>query len=73
MALIHNLGFPRIGRQRQLKFALEKFWRGEHDANQLLNTAAGLRREHWQLQQDLDWLPVGDFRRSCLGYQRDGR
>ncbi len=61
MALIHNLGFPRIGRQRQLKFALEKFWRGEHDANQLLNTSAGLRREHWQLQQDLDWLPVGDF------------
>jgi len=61
MALIHNLGFPRIGRQRQLKFALEKFWRGEQDASQLLETAADLRREHWQLQQDLDWLPVGDF------------
>lgn len=61
MALIHNLGFPRIGRQRQLKFALEKFWRGEQDASQLHNTAAQLRIEHWQLQQDLDWLPVGDF------------
>ncbi len=61
MALIHNLGFPRIGRQRQLKFALEKFWRGEQDASQLLETATGLRHEHWQLQQHLDWLPVGDF------------
>lgn len=61
MALIHNLGFPRIGRQRQLKFALEKFWRGEQKAAELLDTAAQLRSEHWQIQKDLDWLPVGDF------------
>ena len=31
---ITNLGFPRIGRQRELKFALEKYWRGEIDQSQ---------------------------------------
>ncbi len=61
MALIHNLGFPRIGRQRQLKFALEQFWRGEQTADQLSDSAAQLRQQHWQLQQGLDLLPVGDF------------
>lgn len=61
MALIHNLGFPRIGRQRQLKFALEQFWRGEQTAAQLTDSAAQLRHEHWQLQQPLDLIPVGDF------------
>jgi 5-methyltetrahydropteroyltriglutamate--homocysteine methyltransferase len=26
MVTIHNLGFPRIGKHRELKFALEKYW-----------------------------------------------
>ncbi|MGH1461944.1 MAG: 5-methyltetrahydropteroyltriglutamate--homocysteine S-methyltransferase [Neptuniibacter sp.] len=61
MALLHNLGFPRIGNQRQLKFALENFWRGETSADQLQTTAAQLRQAHWQLQSKLDLVPVGDF------------
>ena len=31
----HNLGFPRIGARRELKFAQEAYWRGEMDAAQL--------------------------------------
>ena len=45
-----NLGFPRIGKLRELKFALEKHWNGETDEETLLGVAKSLRREHWQLQ-----------------------
>ncbi|MDF0534059.1 5-methyltetrahydropteroyltriglutamate--homocysteine S-methyltransferase [Shewanella sp. A32] len=60
---LHNLGFPRIGRRRELKFALEQYWRGELSQSQLLAQAAELRRTHWQWQSEagLDLLPVGDF------------
>lgn len=63
MARSHNLGFPRIGAHRELKFALEQYWRGDSDPERLLSTAAQLRQQHWQWQQQagLDWLPVGDF------------
>ena len=46
------LGFPRMGAQRELKFALEAYWAGKQPASQLLETAAGLRRLHWQLQSE---------------------
>ena len=61
MVLIHNLGFPRIGAQRELKFALEAFWQGRSDETGLLAAAQKLRRENWLTQRDLDWVPVGDF------------
>lgn len=61
MVTTHSLGFPRIGSQRQLKFALEKYWRGEIDANQLQGQAAELRQQHWGWQQELSYVPVGDF------------
>ncbi len=59
----HILGFPRIGEHRELKFALERYWRGEIDAAALENTAAELRKRHWQLQRDagLSMVTVGDF------------
>ena len=59
----HILGYPRIGKQRELKFALEKFWKNEIDATQLQDTAAQLRHEHWQTQIDsgLNFITVGDF------------
>lgn len=61
MITTHNLGFPRIGKRRELKFALEKYWRGESSLQELEETATALRQRHWQYQQKLDWLPVGDF------------
>ncbi len=63
MALSHSLGFPRIGRDRELKKALEAHWKGELDEAGLRAVGRELRAAHWQLQKDagLDLLPVGDF------------
>lgn len=38
------LGYPRIGRRRELKRAVEAFWAGRIDAAELEATAAGLRQ-----------------------------
>ncbi len=63
MALAHNLGFPRIGRDRELKKALEAFWSGQIQQEELLQTGRELRARHWQLQSEvgLALLPAGDF------------
>lgn len=63
MPLAHNLGFPRIGRDRELKKALEAYWKGDLDEARLLATGRQLRAGHWQLQKDagIELLPVGDF------------
>lgn len=60
---LNSLGFPRIGRRRELKFALESYWRGETTQAQLCEVAAELRRSHWQWQRDagIEYVPVGDF------------
>lgn len=58
-----NLGFPRMGRQRELKFALEGFWTGKRTEAELLETAANLRAEHWKQQQTagINFIPANDF------------
>ncbi len=61
MARLHNLGFPRMGAQRELKFALEKHWSGKAPDAELIALGAELRRQNWQRQSGLDWVPVGDF------------
>ncbi len=61
MVITHNLGFPRIGKHRELKFALEKYWSNTISQDALLQTADILRKQHWQNQNKLDWVPVGDF------------
>ncbi len=61
MTTIHNLGFPRIGARRELKFALESYWRGESTRDELEAVGARLRRRHWAQQAGLDLVPVGDF------------
>ncbi|WP_285961480.1 5-methyltetrahydropteroyltriglutamate--homocysteine S-methyltransferase [Pseudomonas tohonis] len=63
MALAHTLGFPRIGRDRELKKAQEAFWKGELDEAGLRAVGRELRAAHWQLQKDagIALLPVGDF------------
>ncbi len=61
--LTHTLGFPRMGAQRALKFALESFWRGDSTEADLHTTAAQLRQLHWQAQVDagLGFVTVADF------------
>ena len=59
----HVLGFPRMGINRELKWALEKYWRGEATEAELLTVAEDLKKRHWKIQADagMDLLPVGDF------------
>jgi len=61
MALTHNLGFPRIGAKRELKFALESYWKGQSTRDELKSLGKELRQRHWNLQSALDLSPVGDF------------
>jgi 5-methyltetrahydropteroyltriglutamate--homocysteine methyltransferase len=63
MTVASNLGFPRIGARRELKFALEKFWSGEIDEAALQETARALRARHWKLQlgSGISHVPSGDF------------
>ena len=61
MTIVHNLGFPRIGAKRELKFALESYWKGESSHDALKALGAELRKRHWDNQAGLDLVPVGDF------------
>ncbi|MDO8298459.1 5-methyltetrahydropteroyltriglutamate--homocysteine S-methyltransferase [Lacisediminimonas sp.] len=61
MPTIHNLGFPRIGAKRELKFALESYWKGNTSRQALKELGAQLRKHHWDNQSGLDLVPVGDF------------
>ncbi|RJG06305.1 5-methyltetrahydropteroyltriglutamate--homocysteine S-methyltransferase [Noviherbaspirillum cavernae] len=63
MAHAHTLGFPRIGAHRELKFALESFWRGESSEAALQETGRALRARHWAMQADagMDFVTAGDF------------
>ncbi|OCP00028.1 5-methyltetrahydropteroyltriglutamate--homocysteine S-methyltransferase [Ensifer sp. LC13] len=58
-----NLGFPRIGRHRELKFALERYWAGKASRDELLDTGAKLRAENWAAQKarGVDIIPSNDF------------
>ena len=63
MTKTHTLGFPRIGAQRELKQALESYWKGDLSEVELLAVGKSLRERHWALQRDaeIDLIPVGDF------------
>src|SRR5215207_824980 len=63
MALSNISGFPRIGRERELKFATEGYWRGERTAEELAATAKAIRVENWQLMLEagIDLIPSNDF------------
>ncbi|OXS21086.1 5-methyltetrahydropteroyltriglutamate--homocysteine S-methyltransferase [Pseudomonas fluorescens] len=63
MAVAHSLGFPRIGRDRELKKAQEAFWKGELDEAGLLAVGRDLRKAHWDMQKQagIELLPAGDF------------
>ncbi|MEO6117589.1 MAG: 5-methyltetrahydropteroyltriglutamate--homocysteine S-methyltransferase, partial [Methylotenera sp.] len=59
----HILGYPRVGAKRELKFALESFWRRETSSADLQNTAKTLREQHWKKQQEagLAYITTNDF------------
>jgi len=51
MVITHSLGFPRIGSRRQMKFAVEAYWKGEIDAETLIEKGQQIRRENWEMQE----------------------
>lgn len=63
MVLATNLGFPRIGDMRQLKKAVEAYWKGQSSQAELQAEAAKIRAYNWKLQKDagLNHIPSNDF------------
>ncbi|WP_280540837.1 5-methyltetrahydropteroyltriglutamate--homocysteine S-methyltransferase [Chromohalobacter sp. 11-W] len=63
MALAHVLGYPRIGANRELKKAVEAYWKGDIDQAALEESGKALRAAHWKASRDagLDLVTVGDF------------
>lgn len=61
--LTSNLGYPRIGEDRELKFALEGYWSGKQSPDELETVAKAIRRRNWQTQKDagIDLIPSNDF------------
>lgn len=59
----HILGYPRIGEKRELKFAQEKYWRGEINQAELKHVGATLRDKNWNIQSEagLSFTTAGDF------------
>ncbi|NJP73625.1 5-methyltetrahydropteroyltriglutamate--homocysteine S-methyltransferase [Streptomyces sp. C1-2] len=60
-ATVH--GYPRQGPDRELKKAIEGYWKGRFTADALRETAAGIRRANWGQLADagLHEVPTGDF------------
>ncbi len=63
MVIAANLGFPRIGAKRELKRAVEAYWRDKMPADEMLQIAADLRRENWTTQHraGIKHIPSNDF------------
>ena len=57
------IGFPRIGKDRELKFASEKYFKGEITEQELLNTAAELRKINLLKQKEagIEYISSNDF------------
>lgn len=57
------LGFPRIGEKRELKIALENYWKGNISLKELESVASELRLKHWNLQRNagIETVAVNDF------------
>ncbi len=58
-----NLGYPRIGANREWKKALEAFWAGRLEEQAFTEEMKQIRLGHLRLQREkgIDWIPVGDF------------
>ena len=63
LAIASNLGFPRIGPKRELKWAVESYWSGKTDEEALQKVAASIRLDNWTFQKDngIQHIPSNDF------------
>ena len=60
---ISVIGYPRVGSQRELKFATEKYFAGGISADALGAAAKAIREEQWLVQKaaGVDFIPSNDF------------
>ena len=63
MARANNLGYPRMGKHRELKRATEGYWSGKVSANELAGAAASIRQANWETQRNagIELIPSNDF------------
>lgn len=61
--ITNNLGFPRIGGNRELKRATESYWRGDIGKSDLLRAAGEIKKNNWMTQAEagIDLIPSNDF------------
>jgi 5-methyltetrahydropteroyltriglutamate--homocysteine methyltransferase len=61
--IIHNLGYPRIGNNRELKKACENYWSEKISEEELISVGIELRKKNWLKQKEygLDLIPSNDF------------
>lgn len=61
--LTNNLGYPRIGSNRELKKACEQFWAGKSTIQNLVQVGKNIRQQNWELQKEkgIDLIPSNDF------------
>ena len=61
--LTNNLGYPRIGGNRELKKSCEQYWSGKISLEELVKTGRNIRQHNWQSQKDsgIDLIPSNDF------------
>jgi 5-methyltetrahydropteroyltriglutamate--homocysteine methyltransferase len=71
MAETTNLGYPRIGKQRELKRVIERYWSGKAGEDEVQAVAAEIRRDAWAVQQQagIDHIPCNDF--TCYDHMLD--
>lgn len=57
------IGFPRVGKLRELKFATEKYFNNEISKEELEDIGKDLRKEHWTFQKEegIDYISSNDF------------
>lgn len=61
--LTNNLGYPRIGSNRELKKACESYWSGKATIQNLVQVGRDIRKYNWELQKEagIDLIPSNDF------------
>ncbi|CAH0185379.1 MULTISPECIES: 5-methyltetrahydropteroyltriglutamate--homocysteine S-methyltransferase [unclassified Pedobacter] len=61
--LTQNLGYPRIGSQRELKKICENYWADKTGYKNVLQVGKNIRHENWNLQKEagIDIIPSNDF------------
>lgn len=58
-----TLGFPRIGANRELKKAVESYWKGAISRDELKQAASEIKAKNWQTQKaaGISFIPSNDF------------